>query len=116
MRLQPVTDLFQFAADLRRIVEFDNPITQGKTFALGRTYGLRVSTMAGMANCSQSHVRRMLLLLRLSGDDATAIENGAPYTPFLARLHQRHRNPTDDGSEPHTIEPAKPVTWPIAAF
>src|SRR6516165_1516159 len=115
MHFQPAHDLFLFAADLRRIVQSFDPITQGMAFAQGRSYGLRVSTLAGMAHCSESHVRRMLMLLTLSQVDMAAVEGGAPYTPILARLHQRHRNPTNDGSEPRAIEPAKPVPWPITA-
>jgi hypothetical protein len=91
-------------------------VTQGMAFAQGRSYGLKISTLAGMAHRSESHVRRMLMLLTLSQLDMAAVAGGAPYTPILARLRQRHRNPTNDGSEPRAIEPAKPVTWPIAAF
>jgi hypothetical protein len=116
MYLQPAHDLFLFAVDLRRIVQSSNPITQGIAFAQGRTYGLKISTLAGMAHRSESHVRRMLILLTLARDEMTAIEEGAPYTPILERLRRRHRHRTNDGSDPRVIEPAKAVTWPIAAF
>src|SRR3974390_813027 len=99
MRLQPTPDLFLFAAGLRRIVQSSDPITQGMAFALGRSYGLKVSTLAGMSCRSESHVRRMLRLLTLARDDMTAVEEGAPYTPLLARLRQRHRNPANDSPE-----------------
>ena len=86
-------------------------MAQGKAFELGRTYGLRVRTMAGMANCSQSHVRRMLLLLRLSGDDAAAIENGAPYTPYLILLRSQSKNPRLKQIESLRERPARLVRW-----
>ena len=116
MNLQPPHDLFLFAADLRRIVQSFDPIKQGMAFAQGRSYGLRVSTLAGMARCSESHVRRMLMLLTLSPDDIVAVKEGAPYTPLLARLRRWHRNPANDGREPRSIATAAPVTRPIAAF
>jgi len=104
-------DLFQFAIDLRETVESQNPMTQGKAFALGRNYGLRVSTMAGMANCSESHVRRMLLLLKLSGDDATAVKSGAPYTPYLVLLREPGKDSARQEPELQRKSPLAPVKW-----
>jgi hypothetical protein len=69
-----------------------------------------------MASRSESYVRRMLRLLALSQDDAIAVAAGAPYTPFLARLRQRRRNPPNAVSYLCTIQPAIPVTWPATAF
>jgi hypothetical protein len=93
MYLQPAQDLFLFATDIRRIVQSCDPITQGVAFAQGRSYGLKVGALAGMAHRSKSHVRQMLMLLTLSQVDMTAIEGGAPYSPILAGLRQRHRVP-----------------------
>lgn len=67
-----VPDLFLYATELRRIFEFADPITQATAFALGRSYGLRVKTLAGMANCSQSTVGRRLRLFRAPRQDQMA--------------------------------------------
>ena len=86
MNLRVAPDLFQFAVDLRQVVEKENPIKQGIMFALGRSNGLRIKTLAGMAKCSESHVHRMLLLLKLPNIYVIAVAEGAPYTPILQRL------------------------------
>jgi hypothetical protein len=86
MKFQVPPDLYQFAVNLRRVVENENPIKQGITFAIGRINGLKIRTLAGMAKCSESHVRRMLLLLKLPGLYAIAVAEGAPYTPLIRAL------------------------------
>jgi DNA-directed RNA polymerase specialized sigma24 family protein len=72
MIINPVPDLFIYAARLRRIVESADPPTQATAFALGRYYGLKIRTLAGMASCSESTVRRRLELLRTSQPDRMA--------------------------------------------
>ena len=72
MPINPVPDLFLYAVWLRQIVESADPTTQAKAFALGRGYGLRTKTLAGMAKCSESTVRRRLLLLRAPHSDRMA--------------------------------------------
>jgi len=68
-----VPDLFLFAIELRRIFESAEARTQAAAFALGRTYGLRIKTLAGMANCSEDTVRRRLRLLEpVPGDQLAA--------------------------------------------
>ena len=69
MPTNSVPDLFLYATRLRRIVESADPITQATTFALGRSYGLKVKTLAGMAKCSESTVRDRLRLLRPARPD-----------------------------------------------
>ena len=86
MNFQAPPDLFEFAANLRRAVENENPVKQGIMFAVGRIEGLRIKTLAGMAKCSQAHVRRMLLLLKLPGLYVIAVVEGAPYTPLIRAL------------------------------
>jgi hypothetical protein len=78
--------LFLFAQSLRQSVKNDNPIVRGPAFARGLSYGLRVKTLAGMAACSETHVRRMLHLLELPTQDVIAISEGAPYTPLIRPL------------------------------
>ena len=85
MNFQISPDLFEFAANLRRVVENDTPVKQGLMFALGRRYGLTVKTLAGMGKRSESHVRRMLRLLELPNEDVIAISAGASYSPRLSR-------------------------------
>jgi hypothetical protein len=80
-----------FAVNLRQVVENDTPIRQGLMFALGRRYGLTVKTLAGMAKCSESHLRRMLRLLELPNEDVIAISAGASYSPRLS--HARSARP-----------------------
>ncbi len=65
MNLQVPPDLYPFAVNLRQFCENENPINQGIMFEFGRRAGLRIETLAGMAHRSQSHVRQMLLLLKL---------------------------------------------------
>jgi len=62
-------DLFLYAAELRRFVESADPVTQATAFALGRSYGLKVKTLAGMADCSESTVRRRLRLVSILGTE-----------------------------------------------
>lgn len=64
MPTNSVPDLFLYATQLRQIVESADPGTQATAFALGRSYGLKIRTLAGMAKCSDSTVRRRLRLLR----------------------------------------------------
>jgi hypothetical protein len=93
-RLPP--DLYEFAVNLRQVVENDNAINQGLMFALGRSNRLKVRTLAGMAKCSQSHVRRMLLVANLPDRFASAIAEGAPYTWFIRSLRPEGCNPNSD--------------------
>ena len=86
MHLSPPPDLFLFAQSLRQSVKNDNPINRARAFALGRSYGLRVKTLAGMADCSESHVWQMLLLLKLPASIAIGVVAGVPYTPLIRAL------------------------------
>jgi hypothetical protein len=72
MPINPVSDLFVYAARLRQIVEFADPRTQATAFALGRCYGLKIRTLPGMANCSESTVTHRLRLLGALRQDRTA--------------------------------------------
>lgn len=72
MPIVTVPDLFLYATQLRQIVESADATTQANAFALGRSYGMRVKTLAGMANCSQSTVRRRLRLLKAPRPDRKA--------------------------------------------
>lgn len=85
MYLSPPPDLFLFAQYLRQSIKEDNPINQAQAFALGRSYGLRVKTLAGMAECSESHVKRMLLL-KLPTPYAIAVAEGASCSPLIRSL------------------------------
>jgi hypothetical protein len=62
MNFEVAIDLYQFAVDLCRVVENENPIKQGMMLDLGRRKGLRIKTLARIAKYSESHVRRMLRL------------------------------------------------------
>jgi hypothetical protein len=84
MNFQVPPDLYVFAVNLRQVVENDTPIRQGLMFALGRRYGLTVKTLAGMAKCSQSHVRRMLRLLELPNEDFPAVQGN------MGSCHREH--------------------------
>ncbi len=72
MPINPVPDLFVYATRLRRIVESADPTTQATALALGRSYGLKVKTLAGITKSSESTVRRRLRLLRLPRQDRMA--------------------------------------------
>jgi hypothetical protein len=101
MNLSPPPDLFLFAQSLRQSVKNDNPINRAQAFALGRGYGLSVKTLAGMADCSESHVRQMLLLLKLPTQHAIAVVQGAPYSPLIQCL--RSDEPLPDLPLPERI-------------
>lgn len=72
MTIDPVADLFLYAARLGQIVESADPRTQAAAFALGRSYGVKIKTLAGMAKCSESTVRRRLRLLEKPPPDRMA--------------------------------------------
>jgi AraC-like DNA-binding protein len=72
MPINPVPDLFLYAARLRRIVESAEPRTQATALALGRSYGLKIKTLAGMAGCSESTVSRRLQLVGTHRQDRIA--------------------------------------------
>jgi hypothetical protein len=99
MHLSPPADLFLFAQSLRQSVKHDNPIKRAQSFAVGRSYGLKIKTLAGMADCSETHVRRMLHLLELPTDDVIAISDGAPYTPLIRALRSGEPLPAVQLSE-----------------
>ena len=72
MPIDSVPDLFLYATRLRRLVKSADPTTQATAFALGRGYGLKIKTLAGMARCSESTVRRRLRQLRTRWPDQIA--------------------------------------------
>ena len=72
MRSNSVPDLFLFAPELRQTFESADSRTQAAALALGRSYGLRIKTLAGMAQCSENTVRLRLRLLRLPQPDRMA--------------------------------------------
>ena len=116
MNLSLPPDLFLFAQSLRQSVKIDNPIRRAQSFALGLRYGLKVKTLAGMAACSETHVRRMLHLLELPAQDVIAISEGAPYTRFLARTRADARPCPDLPLETSLQPAAKPVSGAPVAF
>jgi hypothetical protein len=72
MYLSSAPDLFLYGKELSRIMESGDVIRQAKALAIGRRYGLRVKTLAGMAHCSETTVRKRLGLLRPSHPDRMA--------------------------------------------
>jgi hypothetical protein len=69
MPTNSVPDLFLYATRLRRIIESADPTTQATALGIGRSYGLKIKTLAGMAQCSESTIRRRLRLLRPARPD-----------------------------------------------
>jgi hypothetical protein len=77
-------DLVKYAEELREIMQKGSPIEQAQAFQLGRNCLLSNRKIAGMAGCSEAHVRNMLILLNLPAVDQQWIADGEPYRCFLA--------------------------------
>ena len=81
-------DQAAFALELRKLSNESDPITFATSLARGKRAGISYRRLAGIAGCSEAHVRNMLKLLRLPLRDKSSIAGGTPYRPFLIKVKQ----------------------------
>lgn len=79
-------DLIPLDQKLQDLFHNSNPIAFARELNRGKRQGKTNREMAGMAGCGETHIRNMLMLLRLPQITQDRIEAGAPYRQFLPLL------------------------------